>query len=209
MVESVEEEMMMDEIPSPVIEEVLNESGIQAEFQEAEPSSPPVKGNGGIHHDQDDHVEGTQKQVMSAQDAESPVYVSCWSCGAKATGKFCSECGSNLKEKKCGKCGHLNTPNSKFCNDCGNKLEKPGSSSGPQLFPMQTPPRNGGSSSQPTPRGSTLQPVPPGLPTVGFKRKVPKSEEAQDIQSEGRSPQEFLERGSEEEPWWGSDVIQT
>ena len=45
------------------------------------------------------------------------------SCGAANTGKFCSECGSPKPagEWFCTECGHANDSESKFCSECGKK----------------------------------------------------------------------------------------
>ncbi len=46
----------------------------------------------------------------------------CPSCGAEASGKFCSSCGGPLKVEKCPSCGATAPPGGKFCNDCGKAL---------------------------------------------------------------------------------------
>ena len=45
----------------------------------------------------------------------------CSSCGAEASGKFCSDCGAPVSGGKsgCSKCGHELKPGEAFCNNCG------------------------------------------------------------------------------------------
>ncbi len=46
------------------------------------------------------------------------------SCGAEVTGKFCSECGAKRSDSDgwfCSECGAKNAPCAKFCSECGNK----------------------------------------------------------------------------------------
>lgn len=51
----------------------------------------------------------------------------CPSCGAEASGNFCSSCGGSLKLEKCPSCGAGVAPGSRFCTSCGKRL--PGSKS--------------------------------------------------------------------------------
>src|SRR3954465_9525607 len=43
----------------------------------------------------------------------------CPSCGAKATGKFCSECGATLGQARCLACDVELIEGAKFCHRCG------------------------------------------------------------------------------------------
>jgi hypothetical protein len=45
----------------------------------------------------------------------------CSSCGAEASGKFCSDCGAPVSGGKsgCSKCGHELKPGEAFCSNCG------------------------------------------------------------------------------------------
>lgn len=45
--------------------------------------------------------------------------IPCPSCGASASGRFCSECGAVVREAACGNCGTALSPGAKFCHDCG------------------------------------------------------------------------------------------
>lgn len=48
--------------------------------------------------------------------------IPCPSCGAAATGRFCTQCGAVVREARCGACGVALTPGSKFCHDCGTPV---------------------------------------------------------------------------------------
>ncbi len=48
-----------------------------------------------------------------------PATVTCPSCGAQTSGKFCSECGAPLGTLTCGKCGAKLPSRAKFCAECG------------------------------------------------------------------------------------------
>ncbi len=48
--------------------------------------------------------------------------VTCPSCGAQTSGKFCSECGQPLGERKCPHCGAQISPKAKFCPECGTQF---------------------------------------------------------------------------------------
>ena len=48
--------------------------------------------------------------------------IPCPSCGAAATGKFCTQCGAVVREANCSNCGVALTPGSKFCHDCGTPV---------------------------------------------------------------------------------------
>ncbi len=48
--------------------------------------------------------------------------VTCPSCGAQTSGKFCSECGAPLGERKCPHCGATVSPKAKFCPECGTSF---------------------------------------------------------------------------------------
>ena len=74
---------VMEEIPSTLQDEVNSaDNGIPDGTHDGQEDgldgSQHVTANEEAVHE---HVEGTPKQVMSAQDAEDPVYVRCWSCG--------------------------------------------------------------------------------------------------------------------------------
>lgn len=43
----------------------------------------------------------------------------CPSCGAPASGRFCTQCGAVVRDARCGACGVSLTPGAKFCHDCG------------------------------------------------------------------------------------------
>jgi hypothetical protein len=45
--------------------------------------------------------------------------VTCPSCSAPATGRYCSECGAALGDATCAGCRSLLTPGAKFCHRCG------------------------------------------------------------------------------------------
>lgn len=48
--------------------------------------------------------------------------VTCPSCGAQTSGKFCAECGQPLGERKCPKCGAALSAKAKFCPECGETV---------------------------------------------------------------------------------------
>ena len=48
--------------------------------------------------------------------------VTCPSCGAQTSGKFCSECGQPLGERKCPHCGAQVSAKAKFCGECGTQF---------------------------------------------------------------------------------------
>ncbi len=81
--------------------------------------------------------------------------VTCPSCGAQTSGKFCSECGAPLGERTCPNCGAKMAPKAKFCPECG------------------TPSGTGASGAARAPRG----PAGPGgaqpLPARGVADKFP------------------------------------
>lgn len=54
----------------------------------------------------------------------------CPSCGAEASGKFCSACGGPLKVEKCSSCGASMPPGGKFCTNCGKSSSKAGKGPG-------------------------------------------------------------------------------
>jgi len=56
---------------------------------------------------------------QSSQDSSAKTPVPCPSCGAPASGRFCTECGAVVGEARCGACGVALTPGAKFCHDCG------------------------------------------------------------------------------------------
>ena len=56
----------------------------------------------------------------------------CPTCGAEASGNFCSSCGSTLKAEKCPACGASIPPGGKFCTSCGKPLGKQGRKGRPQ-----------------------------------------------------------------------------
>ncbi|HEX9727957.1 MAG TPA: zinc ribbon domain-containing protein [Gemmatimonadales bacterium] len=45
--------------------------------------------------------------------------MTCPTCGADASGKFCSACGSPLSGSTCGQCGASLSPGARFCHACG------------------------------------------------------------------------------------------
>src|SRR5688500_3197751 len=49
--------------------------------------------------------------------AETPI--PCPSCGAAASGRFCTQCGAVVREAPCSACGVALTPGSRFCHECG------------------------------------------------------------------------------------------
>ncbi|HEY5544704.1 MAG TPA: zinc-ribbon domain-containing protein [Gemmatimonadaceae bacterium] len=55
----------------------------------------------------------------STQEVSSGKPVPCPSCGAPASGRFCTECGAVVRDVQCGNCGVSLTPGAKFCHDCG------------------------------------------------------------------------------------------
>ncbi len=48
----------------------------------------------------------------------------CPSCGAEASGNFCSACGAALKTEQCPKCGAEVLASGRFCTACGSSLSK-------------------------------------------------------------------------------------
>lgn len=48
--------------------------------------------------------------------------VTCPSCGAQTSGKFCAECGQPLGERKCPKCNATLSARAKFCPECGETV---------------------------------------------------------------------------------------
>ena len=51
--------------------------------------------------------------------------VPCPSCGAPASGRFCTQCGAVVRDARCGNCGVSLTPGAKFCHDCGAPVGVP------------------------------------------------------------------------------------
>jgi hypothetical protein len=45
--------------------------------------------------------------------------MTCPTCGAQATGKFCHNCGAALGKRACAKCGAALSGGAKFCHSCG------------------------------------------------------------------------------------------
>lgn len=45
--------------------------------------------------------------------------MTCPTCGATASGKFCSNCGASLGSRNCTQCGAALSPGVKFCHACG------------------------------------------------------------------------------------------
>jgi len=55
----------------------------------------------------------------------------CPSCGAEATGRFCSSCGTSLVQKQCPSCSAVVDVGTRFCRQCGADLDSGGGSPGP------------------------------------------------------------------------------
>lgn len=60
--------------------------------------------------------------------------IPCPSCGADASGRFCTQCGAVVREAPCTSCGVALTPGSKFCHECGAPVRA-------QVAPVRTPDR--------------------------------------------------------------------
>lgn len=54
----------------------------------------------------------------------------CPSCGAPATGNFCSRCGAAVATRACPSCGSDATPGDRFCTRCGSPLSGGGAPAG-------------------------------------------------------------------------------
>jgi hypothetical protein len=52
----------------------------------------------------------------------TPATVTCPSCGAQTSGKFCSECGAPFGERTCANCGAKLSGRAKFCGECGTPV---------------------------------------------------------------------------------------
>ncbi|MCR5527851.1 MAG: SPFH domain-containing protein [Saccharofermentans sp.] len=79
--------------------------------------------NAGGFNPQSLYQMGAQQEAQKAPAAEPADYWVCPSCGAKATGNFCTECGTKKPAPvvgwTCPSCGTVNK--GKFCIECGTK----------------------------------------------------------------------------------------
>jgi tetratricopeptide (TPR) repeat protein len=78
----------------------------------------------------------------------------CPTCGAEASGKFCSSCGSPLKAEKCPTCGASVPPGGKFCTSCGKPLGKQGRKGRSPGASVAEGRRTGQSKAEPSPPGN-------------------------------------------------------
>jgi hypothetical protein len=66
--------------------------------------------------------------------------MTCPTCGATASGKFCSNCGASLGARACSQCGASLSATAKFCHACGAAATKPdGGAPRPSGLPTGTP----------------------------------------------------------------------
>lgn len=77
----------------------------------------------------------------STQDVSSGKPVPCPSCGAPASGRFCTQCGAVVRDARCGNCGVSLTPGAKFCHDCGAPVGVQTAPAGAPAAPRTRPSR--------------------------------------------------------------------
>lgn len=83
----------------------------------------------------------------------------CPSCGAPATGRFCTQCGAVVGEATCS-CGTLLTPGARFCHECG-------APAGPAASATAVPPRaRSGRPPSTAATPATARPVPEPAPAA-------------------------------------------
>ncbi len=66
----------------------------------------------------------------------------CPSCGAQASGKFCSSCGKPLLTEECLACGAFTPPGSRFCTSCGQAMSGTGAADAARREPKSPPGSN-------------------------------------------------------------------